>query len=206
MVQAAEKFTEEERLRLVLHGTSFAMYEANKDKENYIKFKNGQTDEFSETTMRDMNLLKILERLGYSIDELGTYLYKDVIAETYEKLKGASSRNDMDRCREIMSSLTDAFSGFYRYIAREWKEMGVKTFHLYIQKAIDGIEYDEVDVELAEKIFGDNPEEQNYGVQAFQIAAYAVKKYSFDNTKEYKRPLVKKLPNMPDNLKLKDNF
>ncbi len=47
---------------------------------------------------------------------------------------------------------------------------------------------------------------KNYGLQAFQIAAYAAKKYSFDNAEDYKKPLVKKLPNIPDNLKLKDNF
>lgn len=206
MVQAAEKFTDEERLRLVLHGTSFAMYEANEDKENYIKFKNGKADNFSDSTIRDMNLLEILERLGYSMDELGTYLYKDLIAETYEKIKDVSSRNDMDKCRAIMSSLTDAFSGFYRYIAREWKEMGVKSFHLYIQKAISKVSDEAVDMELSKKIFGDNPEEKNYGLQAFQIAAYAAKKYSFDDVEEYKKPLVKKLSNIPDDLKLKDNF
>ena len=63
-----------------------------------------------------------------------------------------------------------------------------------------------VNIELSKKIFGDNPEEISYGLQAFQIAAYVAKKYSFDNTKEYKKPLVRRLPNMPDDLVLKDNF
>lgn len=206
MVQPAEKFSEEEYFRLVVHGTSFAMYEANLDKEKYIKYKNGQLNDVPSEKIIEMEILNILENLGYSINELGTYLYKDLIAYTYEDIKDITSRKDMEKCKNIMLGLNNAFSGTYHYIAREWKEIGIKSFHLYIEKAIKNMDDTAVNIELSKKIFGDNPEEISYGLQAFQIAAYVAKKYSFDNTKEYKKPLVRRLPNMPDDLVLKDNF
>lgn len=56
------------------------------------------------------------------------------------------------------------------------------------------------------EIYGDNPEELNYGLNALQIAACILDKYSFENTREYKKPLVKRLPNMPDDIGLKIGF
>ena len=206
MVQSNDKFSMEERLIMVLHGSSFAMYEASLDKEDYEKYKKGKTEDFSEERMKNLELLDILVRLGFSTDELGTYLYKDVIAEAYERVKDLSRREDMDECRALMSELTNAFSNIYRYVAREWKEMGVKSFHLYIQKSIEAIDENKIDTELSKKIFGSSPDENNYGLQAFQIAAYAAKKYSFDNVDEYKKVAVKKLDNMPGDIVLKCPF
>ena len=84
--------------------------------------------------------------------------------------------------------------------------MGVKTFHLYIEKAIENIDDTKVDVNLSKKIYGENPEELNYGLNAFQIAAYYADKYSFDNTQDYKKVLVKRLANMPNDIVLKYIF
>ena len=206
MIKGVGDLSLEERKISFLQGTSFAMYEANIDKKNYINYKKGETKELSESVMKSMEILEILEKLGYSLDELGTFFYKDVIAEVYEKLKDVSSRNDMQKCRELMSELTDSFSSFYFYIAREWKEVGVKPFHLFIQQAISRIDDKAIDIELSKKIFGENPEESNYGLQAFQIAAYVANKYSYEDVKDYKKPLVKKLSNMPEDIKLKDNL
>lgn len=53
------------------------------------------------------------------------------------------------------------------------------------------------------EIYGDNPGELNYGLNALQIAACILDKYEFNDTREYKKPLVKRLPNMPDDIGLK---
>ena len=205
MVQA-KSYSDEEITKMILHGSIEAYYEANIDKENYAKFKLGETDGFSNSVIRDMNLLNLLERLGYPMDELGTYLYKDMIAEIYALLPSESNRKDINRCRALMSELTDAYSQFYHNIARDWKEMGIKSFHLHIQRAIDRINDEIVDKELSKRMFGDNPSDLDYGLQAFQIAAYAQNKYSYDNTQQYKKPLVRKLSNAPDNVVLKDDI
>ena len=206
MVQATNKFSDEERLKLVLHGTNFAMNEASRDRRKYIDYSYGDNLDLTEEESKDMEILEILEGLGYSINELGTYLYKDVIKDVYNDIKDLDMNTDKDKCMTIKLGLTNAFSGLYHYIARECKDMGVKAFHLYIQRSIEKIDYSSVDKELSTKIFGNQEIEQDYGMQAFQIASYVAKKHSYDDIKGYTKPRIKKLSNMPSNLRLKDNF
>ena len=206
MVKYWKYFTEYEKLMLLMYGTSYAMYVANEDKENYKLYKQGYTRGLSEEEIKEMEVLWVLYKLGYSDDELGTYLYKDVIIKICNRLKNASNKDILDEYKVLISELSDAFSLFYRYAAREDKEMGVKPFHLYIEKAINNINDDAVDKELSMEIYGDNPGELNYGLNALQIAACILDKYSFENTQGYKKPLVKRLPNMPDDIGLKIGF
>ena len=195
-----------ENMITILNGTSFAILEAKRDKSNYIKYKEGITDNFPEEVLTSMKILDILNNLGYPMNELGTYLYKDVILEVYNSIQNISNRNDIEKCRKLLEELNDTFSNFYHYIAREWKELGVKPFHLYIQQSIERINNNNINKELSKKIYGDKEEEKNYGLNAFQIAAYVSNKYSFNNTKEYQKPIIKKLSNTPNNIKLKNNL
>lgn len=198
MIKRLVDLTELEKLNMLIDGTSYAMFEAHLDKEAYEKSKKGELEEISEIQERDIKILRILEGLGYPMDELGTYLYKDVIAEAYEKVKDVSSRRDMDKCRELMASLNDAYSDFYRWIARDDKEMGVKSFHFYIGEAISKIDDNSIDKELAIKVFGSNPEYLNYGLQAFQLACYASNRYSMEP--DFKKPKVMGLSNSPKSI------
>lgn len=199
MIKRLVDLTELEKLNMLIDGTSYAMFEAHLDKEAYEKSKKGELEEISEIQERDIKILRILEGLGYPMDELGTYLYKDVIAEAYEKVKDVSSGRDMDKCRELMASLNDAYSDFYRWIARDDKEMGVKSFHFYIGEAISKIDDNSIDKELAIKVFGSNPEDLNYGLQAFQLACYASNRYSMEP--DFKKPKVMGLSNSPKSIR-----
>ncbi len=199
MIKRLVDLTELEKLNMLIDGTSYAMFEAHLDKEAYEKSKKGELEEISEIQERDIKILRILEGLGYPMDELGTYLYKDVIAEAYEKVKDVSSRRDMDKCRDLMASLNDAYSDFYRWIARDDKEMGVKSFHFYIGEAISKIDDDSIDKELAIKVFGSNPEDLNYGLQAFQLACYASDRYSMEP--DFKKSKVMGLSNSPKSIR-----
>ena len=206
MVQNMKGYSDEQLEAMIMQGSIDAYYDAHIDKDNYAKFKKGEIDDFDNSAIRDMQLLNLLERLGYPMDELGTYLYKDMIAEIYEFLKGISTRRDMARCRALMSQLTDAFSNFYFCIAREWKDMGIKSFHLNIERAISKIDDEACDKELSKRMFGNGPEELDYGLRAMQIAGYALNKYSYENAREYKKPVAKRLSNMPTNVVLKNHF
>lgn len=73
--------------------------------------------------------------------------------------------------------------------------MGVKSFHFYIEEAISKIDENSIDKELAVKIFGSNPEDLNYGLQAFQLACYASNRYSMGP--DFKKPKVMGLSNSP---------
>lgn len=206
MVKYWKYFNEYEKTLLVVYGISYAMYEANEDKEKYKLYKEGYTRGLSEEEIKDMEVLWVLDKLGYSKDELGTYLYKDVIIKICNRLNDASNKDIMAEYKKLKSELSDAFSVFYLHAARGDKEMGVKPFHLYIEKAINNINDEAVDKELSMEIYGNKPRELNYGLNALQIAAYVLEKYEFKNTMEYKKPLVKRLPNMPDDIGLKIGF
>jgi len=196
MLKAISEYSEDEKLSMVLCGNDYATYEANIDIGNYKKYLKHETDDFSERTFRDMEILEMLSKLGYPMNELGTYLYKDLISEICEVLKGISSRRDMNICRVLLAKLNDAYSSFYHSIGREWKELGITSFHLYIMEALEEIDYDSVDEDLSRKIYGDEFYDQNYGLHAFKMAAYVLKKYSFSDA-EYKKPIMKKLDNSP---------
>ena len=82
---------------------------------------------------------------------------------------------------------------------RTAKEMGVKSFHFYIGEAISKIDDDSIDKELAIKVFGSNPEDLNYGLQAFQLACYASDRYSMEP--DFKKSKVMGLSNSPKSIR-----
>ncbi|MBE6160219.1 MAG: hypothetical protein E7157_04145 [Lactobacillales bacterium] len=202
MIKNLETLSDKEKLKMILNGSSYAMHVAYSDKEMYEKSKEGKLENIEEYQKRDINILSLLEGLGYPMDELGTYLYKDVIVEVYEIVKDVSKRTDMDKCRDLMKELNDAYSNFYRWIARDDKEMGIASFHLYIEQAISKIDEEAIDQELAIKVFGSNPEDMNYGLQAFQLASYVANHYSMKP--EFNKQKIMSLSNLQKNIKLKN--
>ena len=182
----------EKEIKSVLNGTSYAVFSAKGDLKKYKKYISGK-GRFSEYELKEMEIISILERLGYSLDELGTYLYKEVIMYAHEEIN-SFDRRDVSKAENLLESMNDAFSSFYHIIAREDLELGIKSFHKFIGLAIDKIDNEKIDGKLAEKIFGKNPVESNYGVQAFKIASYMSSKYMI----KYSNQKVKKLPNMPE--------
>lgn len=199
MLKQVENLSELEKVEMIIAGTSFAMYEANLDKKAYEKSKKMNSEEVEDSKGISINILRILEGLGYPMDELGTYLYKDVIVEVYKEVKDVSSRKDMNKCRELMASLNNAYSDFYRWIARDDKEMGVTLFHSYIEEAISKIDDNAIDKELAVKVFGSNPEDLNYGLQAFQLACYIANHYSMEP--DFKKPKIMGLSSSAKSIK-----
>lgn len=206
-------------LAAVLQGSSFALFCAEKDKMYFEKYKNGTLEDIvekkgtlevkKEDILPSMQTLELLEKLGYPMEELGTYLYKELIVEVYKEIKELGGREDEEKYQDIISSLKDAFSSFYRFLAIDYLEIGNKAFHLYIQKAILLIDHDKEDEQLLRKIFGEKPSDIDYGLQAFQFAAFLGGKYSYDYDEEkaeYTAPKIKKLSNMPEDLKLKIEF
>lgn len=201
MLRRVEDYSEEETLSMILSGSDFAYFVASKDKGMYAKYKNNEHQELTISDSKSMNILSILDRLGYPMDELGTYLYKEMISEISDSLVGIEGkRSDMDKCRDILASLSDGYSSFYHSVAREYLEMGIRSFHLYIERAIAKINYDAIDLALSAQIFGSNPPEQTYGLQAFQLAAYTL---GYGIKEEIHPQVVKKLSNTPDDLMLK---
>lgn len=181
---------DERSMSAVLDGTSFAIDIAKKDKNLYDQVKEGKQLVLTSGQELDMKIISALDKLGYPMDELGTYIYKELISTLYDKIQHLD-RKDIDEAMKIVEELDNAYSNLYWTEAREYLEMSVKKYHLYIEQAIDNIDVDKIDNKFASKVFGKNPAELNYGRSAFQIASYIASKYMI----KYNNVKVKKLSN-----------
>lgn len=200
MIKPIKDFSEKDQLTMALQGTSFVMQEANRAKNIYEKYKTGGKKELSEETSKDMIILEILQKLGFPLDELGTYLYKDMIREIYDRLDNIKTLKEVYQYKTLLNELGNPFSSFYLHVARELNDIGIKSFHLYIQKAILKIEEEHINMELLQSIYDNKFDKQNYGIDAYKIAAYTLKQNKFfsEKTNEHKKKLIRKIEkNMP---------
>ena len=169
----------------------YAVYSAKEEKNLYDSLKKGMPYVLTELQKNEVEILSILEKLGFPMSQLGTYLYKDVIVEVCNIINEGEITSNNKR-RKLIARLNDGYDEIYKQIASEDKEIGCKTFHSYIEGVIKDIDETRTDTSLAEKIYCDK--DITYGTAAFRIADYYLNEYSYD----YGRTKVKKLNNMND--------
>ena len=169
----------------------YAVYSAKEEKNLYDSLKKGMPYVLTELQKNEVEILSILEKLGFPMSQLGTYLYKDVIVEVCNIINEGEITSNNKR-RKLIARLNDGYDEIYKQIASEDKEIGCKTFHSYIEGAIKNIDEIRTDTSLSQKIYGDK--DITYGTAAFRIADYYLNEYSYD----YGRTKVKKLNNMND--------
>ena len=186
----------QEYLECILNPESESKFYQSKDLVDYSKYKKGEpyydeniSPELKEEYEIDMKILSLLENLGYPMDELGTFLYKELIHELCREIKGMTKREDMKKCDDLISELGKPFSRIYHLVAREYLEIGIKSFHLNVESALDKIDSSKVDELLALRVYGSNPEQLDYGKQALLYAGYILGRYS----KSYEMPKIKRI-------------
>lgn len=166
--------TKEEQFMMSMSGIYTAMSTAYRDKEAYAIYlnKNSESDGILglklyciENKLLDLKILELLEKNGFSLDELGTFLYKDVIKKVLLTLQ--VSKNEQE---ELRQQLKNAYSQIYFDIARNDNDMGLKTFHNYIQVALAKINDEEASSTLIADLSREKP--LNYGELAFEISKW----------------------------------
>lgn len=128
----------DECLKVLLYGIDYAKYKTYVDKNIYYAYKVGLINEVTEKQLQDITVLSLLEDIGYSMIELGTYFYKDVILKVIETLN--NSNNIEETIKELLSQLSDSNSQFHANIAKNDFDMDAKIFYNYIQKSISKID------------------------------------------------------------------
>ena len=182
---------------------SYAMYVAKEENEVYKNLKKGNFKELTLEEERDVEILSILEKLGYPMSHLGTYLYKDLIALVCDEIKDMSISELQSENKNMLADLNKGYSSLYRWVASEDKELGCKSFHSYIEGAISKIDEEKIDASLASRIYGTD-EDITYGTAALHIAEYYLNGQTYDNGRDYKAPRVKKLNGV--NVKIQDAY
>ena len=194
MIKDISNYTLEEKIALVLYGISGAMYEASSDMRKYLEYKELKKQIpnskliLSEDDQVDVDILQLLEDNGFSFDELGTFLYKDVIKNVILTLK--KIKNDDEKV-ELQHQLQNAYSQFYFDIARNDKDMGVKTFHAYIQNALSQIDYQDQSSCFIKNLC--TQQKINYGQLAFVIGNQYLNK---EEIKEQSQVIASYKPNI----------
>jgi len=88
---------------------------------------------------------------------------------------------------ELVSQLRNHFSQFYIEVARIELDMGLKTFHNYVENALGEVNYSKADPILLEQILSNNSTDIDYGDLAFIIGTYIKTTYrSFNQDGENK--------------------
>ena len=204
MIKNLKECSQEENKRMFLYGTSYAMWLTNYEKALSDKSKKEPLEDLKNSEKISIQILSLLEKLGYPIDELGTYLYGKVILSVCENLNEIIRDEDIEKYNKLVLDLNDAYSSFYLWIARDDLEIGLKSFHLYIERAISMIDYSKSNKNLISSIYDKDITELNYGEQALYLASYLLKIYHIENGKTEAKLKLKRLENLPGNIKLKE--
>lgn len=170
-----------EDLIKVLDGTSFAKTIAKKDKEKYEQYKAGTYKSDVESDYGDIYILALLEGMGFPMDNLGTYLYKELIMEVKEQLK--EKEETIESYNEIYDDVNNFDSNLYLWVASDYLEMGRKTFMLYMKQAFDSIDTRKINKAISENLFAGEAK-PDYAYQTVQLGMQALMFDSHTKEKE----------------------
>ncbi len=135
-------------------------------------YQKGTSKDMSDDEITKMEVLDLLEDLGYPMDEYGTYLYSEVISSLRSELGVITTRCEVSESEKILAQAKYPFSQLYFNIARNERDMGVKDFHSIIKRALSKIDYEKASPETLYKVYGNFPFEMDYGENAFTLANY----------------------------------
>ena len=141
------------------YGTDFGY----NDKNKYYDYKNNGVNDFNEDEKLGIRILEVLEKIGFPMEYLGTYLYKDIVRNIVKMLLQITKESEVS---DLNEQLNKPYSQFYFDISRNDRGMGLTTFHVFINDVISQLSYDI-------KSLG-NKEGKNYGEFAFEIATYMI--------------------------------
>ncbi len=157
----------------VLDGTSLAKTIAKDDKDKYDKYKKGAFVSDKKYDYKNMYILSLLEGLGFSMDELGTYLYKELILEVEEQLEKSSGESSIDSYKKLYDQLNNINSNLYAWVYSDYLEMGKKTYMAYLNRAFEKVDLSKVDKNIQMSLFG-NEEQSDYAYETIQLGMQAL--------------------------------
>ncbi len=152
----------------------------------YKNYKAGKTklEDLTEEEQLEMNILSVLESLGYPMKQTGTYFYKGIIIRAMDQLQQITPEQGYI---ELMATMANNYSQFYLDIARNEYDVGLTTFHscIYMSNQYKQTHSNNKDLEQEIGLTGFTTD---YKGEALLIANYIYKK---ENKKE--NPQVQKI-------------
>ena len=171
----------------------YANWLLQQEKKKYVSYKmRTEENHISEEQALEMETLSILEQLGYPMNNIGTYLYKNMIVKVVNHLESIIDKNNFeDECKKLIYQIENPFSQFYIDVARNDLDIGVKSFHQHVTKAVENVNYSVADPNLLINFNNYVFEKNDYKKQSFVIGAYVLEHLK---QKEKAVSFIKSLP------------
>lgn len=193
MLEVIDQMGVKEKLSTILDNVDVTSYFVLQDRRDYQKYKEDKKIRFTPKRKRDMQILELLERLGFPMEKAGTYLYKELIAYVCNYLQDVDTRDDIKNCVFLIQELKDGHSNTYFDIARNDLDLGISSYHQIVGIAQDNVDYTKADPILLQEIYGRFSRSLDYGEQAFLLGAYVTGKLVSKEPKSFGLPKIKRL-------------
>jgi len=180
----------DECLKVLLYGIDYAKYKTHVDKNIYYAYKFGLINEVTEKQLQDITVLSLLEDIGYSMIELGTYFYKSILIKVIETLN--NSNNIEETIKELLSQLSDNNSKFNINIAKNDFDVDVVIFNDYIKKSLSIVDKSKIKEEYISKFNNKELENITYEEQTLALGMYVIEQNKLGKIS----PKIKKLTNI----------
>lgn len=147
MIKQYDNESRQDITRLFVSGYIEFSSSVMSEKALYDKYKKKEAI-ISDPRMKiEMEVLELLEGLGFPMDEIGTYFYKDLIARIVAILVG-----DLADRPQIEAALEDPYSQLYFDVARNELDIGIKSFKEFVSLAFAKIDITNADPELLDSV------------------------------------------------------
>ena len=144
--------------------------------------------------IQDMQTLQFLEKLGFSTEEAGTILYKNMIVKALHHLNGTDDFGKSISREQLLEQMKKPFSQFYIEVARNDLDLGIKTFHAHVQQSIQNVRFSNSDTALLFDVYSNFSKSTDYGEAALIMAEYIT------NSKENQdKAVIKQITMLPVN-------
>lgn len=146
MLNTRQNITDSSSFMFVNGSANFSPYFIN-ERNAYTNYKQNKNFFVMPKSQEHMQILEMLEQLGFSMAEVGTYYFKELIIRIVELLNQGLLSED-----QISDFLEQPFSQLYFDVARNDLDIGIKSFNEYVNFAFGEIDINNANQELLDKI------------------------------------------------------
>ena len=144
------------------------MIDFHRMKQSYMKYKFENVRPVDAVYATEMEILSLLDRLGFPMYEMGTYMYMKLIFNVADKMKVIDA-DDNDSCLELMAQVSEIHSLVYRDTCSKL-DADLGLFHREINRAISLIDESMIDESLLNLVCSENENGLHYGELAFSLS------------------------------------
>lgn len=213
MLKDYDEYTSNEQILIMLRDLSSGITSGCETRQEYIDYRDGILEDLSKGKQLDMDVMDLLYNIGFDLDQIGTYFYKEVVVCAANSLKRIAKNHEYIRNRaeetkekneeypeydyradytNLSDNLQNPYSELYRYLAREEHWMGCKTFHACIEEAHRNVDLSRTNALVMHKVYSMCGPEINMGEQAYILGKCITGEQGYKFIPEGTEPTVEK--------------